>query len=245
MRGRTVTFNVMTTVSLIALAACGTSERQPSGGGSADRAAPAPTSLSTANAQAAERATDSTQAAGVPTAIADVGTHGEDLYDQVKALNWTHARAIMDSLDQSAAGLKPKERAQLSGLLDTLHRAVAAHQRDVASEAANRVTFVGANLTESYHPKMPADIVRLDYYGRELEIWAARKNTAKLRATAMALRQTWGRVKAVEISHGGTAAAARMDSLIAQLATAGAPSDYARLATPLLDAVDELEKPFS
>ncbi len=202
------------------------------------------TSKPAANAEMTERTADSLQAVGVPAAVADVGTHGEDLYDQAKASSWTKAGQIMDSLSQSAAMLKPDERAQLSGTLDSLTRAIAAHQRAAALEGANHVTFIGAKLTEAYHPKMPADIIRLDYYGRELEIWAAQKNLAKLTSTTADLKRTWDAVKSNEISHGGTVPAAKMDQLVARLAAAKSVGDYAKLATPILDLVDELEKPF-
>lgn len=197
-----------------------------------------------ANAELTERAADSVQGVGVPVAVAAVGTHGEDLYDEAKASNWAKARTLTDSLDKSASELKTSERSELSGALDTLRKAVSARDRRLALEAANRVTFIGAQLTEAYHPKMPADIVRLDYYGRELEIWAARNDIGKLVSTRDALRRTWEAVKPNVISHGGSAAAARTDSLLARLASAKTAREYARVATPFLDAVDELEKPF-
>ena len=132
----------------------------------------------------AEAVADSIGNVGVPPAVADVGTHGEDVFDQAKEGNWPKASAIMDSLDRSVQAPRASERAQIAPVLDSLHRAVAAHQAAIATEAANRVTWFGAKFTEAYHPKMPADIVRLDYYGRELEIWAARKDTARLSSTA-------------------------------------------------------------
>jgi hypothetical protein len=197
-----------------------------------------------ANAELTERAADSVQSVGVPASVADVGTHGEDLYDEAKAGNWVKARTIMDSLDKSASELPASERSELSGALDTLRSAVAAHDRERAVEAANRVTFIAAHLTEAYHPKMPADIVRLDYYGRELEIWAARNDLGKLSSTRDALRRTWDAVKPNVISHGGSTAAARTDSLVARLASAKTAGEYAHIAKPFLDVVDELEKPF-
>jgi multidrug efflux pump subunit AcrA (membrane-fusion protein) len=99
-------------------------------------------------------------------------------------------------------------------------------------------------LTEAYNPKMPADVVRLDYYGRELEIWAARNDLGRITTTRDALRRTWHAVKPNVISHGGAAAAARTDSLVARLDSAKTAKDYAQVATPFLDVVDELEKPF-
>ncbi|MDB4899584.1 MAG: hypothetical protein JWN53_1392 [Gemmatimonadetes bacterium] len=223
------------TALLMLLASCGKAGHSSATPGLVDSAAAGPST---------RPAPDSVSSRGVPRAVADVGTHGEDLYDHVKAGNWPTARATMDSLDQSAAAVTGTERVQLAGLLDTLRRAVDAHQRQTALVAANRVTLIGAALTEPYSPRVPADVVRLDYYGRELEIWAARNDMAKLTATSAGLRRTWDAVKPTVVSHGGAVAAARTDSLVARLAVAKRASDYAKLATPFLDVVDQLEKPF-
>lgn len=230
---------LISAAAVIAIVAGCSSSKSPNGGDSATAI-----SKSAANAELTERAADSMQSVGVPAAVADVGTHGEDLYDEAKAGNWAKASVIMDSLDRSASQLTANERRELSGALDTVRKAVSAHDRQLAVEAANRVTFVGAHLTEAYHPKMPADVVRLDYYGRELEIWAARNDLGKLASTRADLQRTWDAVKPDVISHGGAPAAARTDSLVARLASAKTAKDYARLATPFLDVVDELEKPF-
>src|SRR6476469_1870182 len=69
----------------------------------ASDSAATPMSKPAANAELTERAADSLQSVGVPSAVADVGTHGEDLYDEAKAANWTKATVIMDSLDKSAS----------------------------------------------------------------------------------------------------------------------------------------------
>lgn len=228
-------------LSIIAVLAGCSSSKSPNAG---DSAAATPMSKPAANAELTERAADSVQAVGVPAAVADVGTHGEDLYDEAKAANWTKARVIMDSLDKSASQLRANERAALAGALDTVRKAVSAHDRPAAVEGANQVTFIAAHLTEAYHPKMPADIVRLDYYGRELEIWAARNDLGKLASTRADLQRTWDAVKPNVISHGGNAAAARTDSLATRLAAAKTAREYAAVAKPFLDVVDELEKPF-
>jgi hypothetical protein len=231
---------VLTVLSLIIVGGCSSSGKATT----TDTAKVATMSKPAASAEISERAADSIQAAGVPLAVASVGNHGEDLYDEVKASSWTKAGAIMDSLDKAATALTPGERTQLTVVLDTLRKSIMSHNREAAIETANKVTFIAAQLTEAYHPKMPADVVRLDYYGRELEIWAAQKNMPKLSATANDLRQTWERVKPNVLAHGGSAAAAKTDGLVAQLVTAKSPADYARVAKPFLDIVDELEKPF-
>jgi hypothetical protein len=225
---------IITSAAAILLGACGKTDSNASAdsrGAGGVVAVATPSSTST---------TDSAASA----VVAAIGTHGEDLYDQARLGDWTRAQALMDSLDAAAKALKGNERAQITSVLDTLRGAISAHERGVALEASNRVTFVAATLSEPYHPKTPADVVRLDYYGRELEIWSARRNTTKLAETSADLRRTWDAVKPTVTSAGGGKAAATTDALVVRLAAAKSPVDYARLATPFLDVVDELEKPF-
>jgi hypothetical protein len=190
-------------------------------------------------------ATTAAPANNIPKAVVDIGTYGEDLYDQVKASKWTKAKALMDSLDASATTLSADERANLTGTLDTLRNAIAAKRREAALEGSNRVTYVVAIISEPYKPVTPVAIVLLDYYGRELEIWSGRGNMAKLKSTSADLTKTWDGVKPTVVSAGGATAAATTDSLVAKLGVAKSPADYARLATPFLNVVDELEKPFA
>ena len=136
-------FKVLTTFSLVIVAGCSSSSK----GSGTDTTKVASTSKQAASAEITERAADSIQVVGVPAAVGDVGTHGEDLYDVAKASNWTKAGAIMDSLDKAATALTTGERTQLTGVLDTLRKAVASHDRQGAIETANQVTFIAAHLT--------------------------------------------------------------------------------------------------
>jgi hypothetical protein len=229
---------IITAAAAALLGAC--SHKDASGGSKIDSVGGAVAPAAPVNPAATPVDADSTASA----VVVAVGTHGEDLYDQVKLGDWTKAKATMDSLDASARALKGNENAQIAGVLDTLRGAISGHKRDAALEGSNRVTFVAAALSEPYHPKTPADVVRLDYYGRELEIWAAQKNAKKLAETSADLRRTWEAVKPTVVSAGGAKAAATTDALVIRLAAAKSPADYGKLATPFLDVVEELEKPF-
>lgn len=55
---------------------------------------------------------------------------------------------------------------------------------------ANQATFLIADLTARYNPKVPVEVTKLDYYGREIEILPMTKDEAKLKPTAQAIRQT-------------------------------------------------------
>ncbi|HEY8310370.1 MAG TPA: hypothetical protein VIG47_07435 [Gemmatimonadaceae bacterium] len=187
----------------------------------------------------------------MPPALDAVGTHGEDLYDAVKAKNWTKSATITDSLDASVRALASSgqnagaDQTLLTAELDTLHRTVPAHQGDAAIKAANRVTYLAARMSAQYHPTIPAEVAMLDFYGRELEIWSADNNSTKLSQTAADIKQTWNTLRPAVEAHGGATAAKRTDDLIAQVVAAKSTADYKRVATPILDEVDLLEKVFS
>jgi hypothetical protein len=186
-----------------------------------------------------------------PAALTGVGTYGEDLYDQTKASDWTLARAAMDSLRGAAQTLSPgdvrveSERTALVAVVDTLGRAIAAHDRVAAMRAANEVTRLAATMTDVYRPATPTQVSLLDYYGRELEIWSARGDQGRLSQTAAAIRGTWQSLKPAVEARQGTLIAEQTDSIVSRIAAARTTRDYARLATPLLDDVDQLEAVFT
>jgi multidrug efflux pump subunit AcrA (membrane-fusion protein) len=195
-------------------------------------------------------ASSSPASAPIPGSINDVGTYGEDLYDQVKLGDWAKAKAYLDSLHAAAPNLPSGEqvRAQrndLDSAIARLDKAVAARDRSTALEVANRATYLSAQMTTPYHGVAPTEVLLLDYYGRELEIWAARRNLPKLKETAAALESTWSALKPTVERRGGALAARNTDVLVARIKSAKSPADYARVATPFLDQVDELEKVFT
>ncbi len=68
------------------------------------------------------------------------------------------------------------------------------------------------------------------------------KDEAKLKSTAQALRQTWNSVKPKVEAKGGTKEAQNFEALVAKVDAAQNTSDYAKVAKPILDEVDNLEK---
>ncbi len=112
-------------------------------------------------------------------------------------------------------------------------------------QEANQIMLIAANLTEPFHPKTPVDVTRLDFYGRELEIWSAAKDEAKLKTTADALQEIWKKVRPAVVGHNGKAVAKTFDGLVDKLTRAKSPEDFKAIATPILDEVDNLEKVFA
>ena len=207
------------------------------------------TSNQPADSTAASSTTAGTTNVPIPAAINDVGTYGEDLYDQAKVEGWTRAKAYLDSLHIAATNLPDdqpvqRQRSALDSAIIALDEAVAARNRAAALEAANRVTYIAAQMATPYRAATPIAVALLDYYGRELEIWASQKNLPKLKETAAALERTWTALRPTVEQSGGATAARDTDRLVARIKAAKSPAGYASIATPFLDQVDELEKVF-
>lgn len=241
-------------VSMGGLVGCGQSSGGGTAAGTGGTASASAGSAMVARTPSNSTATGDTAASvsgGVPAVVTAIGNHGEDLYDAVSAGAWGRARAIADSL-RTAVNQLPSttaapagDRQGLVAELDSIQRALAARQKGAGLKGANRVTYLAAQMTAPYHPMPPAAIALLDYYGRELEIWAAENNMAKLNQTSADLQTTWNGVRADVVSHGGAAQARHTDSLVTRVAAAKSAGAYARTAKPVLDEVDELEKVFT
>ncbi len=187
----------------------------------------------------------------VPASLSKVGEYGETLYDMAKANDWPKAPANLTSLKDAAKRLRADlkndskaELAQLDSKIAALTKAVTTKNHQAAMRDANEVTLMDAKITMQFEPKIPVEVTLLDYYGRELEIWSATENIAKLKTTASEMRRTWNAVRPSILSRGGTAQAQKFDALVARVEAAKSSSDYGRLATPMLNEVDNLDKVF-
>lgn len=193
---------------------------------------------------------DSTRKAGapVPKSVDAVGTHGEDLYDEVKAGNWKKAGVLLDSL-RVAIGQLPTDiatdvKTSLSALVDSLSADITGKRRTQGMVDANRVTLLADEMVRPYASPTPVQVMLLDYDGRELEIWSAANDTGKLAAAKRDLRKNWDDIRA-EVQKRNPAQAERTETLVARIEHAKLPSEVKKLATPFLDQVDVLEKVFA
>ena len=185
----------------------------------------------------------------VPTALANAGEYGENVYDYAKANGWKNAEvkltALRDAVKTVRTDIKDKSQAvdRLDANVATLDRAVTAKDRQATMREANQVTLQVADMTAAYKLSVPVEVTRLDYYGRELEIWAQAQDVNKLQTTAREMRQTWDTLRP-SIEARSATEARKFDGLVARVESATTPADYARVATPVLNEVDNLEKLF-
>jgi hypothetical protein len=185
-----------------------------------------------------------------PNALANIGEYGENLYDAAQAKKWTDARASLNQLkgaiQQSGTELNKagEQRTKLQRLVDSLDKSITKKAQFETTRDANQVTLMGSELVASYHPKVPVEVIRLDYEGRELEIWSHAHSMAKLKETAADIRRTWDEVKPQIESHNGTAESRAFGKLVTDAEQATTVAQYQKLAPKILDQVDKLEKVF-
>jgi hypothetical protein len=202
--------------------------------------APPPASASTAV----------TTAESVPQSLANAGEYGENVYDYAKANDWKNAGVKLAALRAAAKQVRTDVRnngaavERLDGNVAALDSAVSSKDRQATMREANQVTLDVADMTTAYKLSVPVEVTKLDYYGRELEVWAQAQDVNKLQATSGEMRRTWDALRP-SIEAKSATEAKKFDALVARVEGAKMPADYARAATPVLNEVDNLEKLFA
>jgi hypothetical protein len=208
----------------------------------------------TVPALAAEPAKDAkpeAQTSTVPASVADTGELAENIYDAARDGKWDVVSGKLAELKSTAAKLKTDvatpgadqlgNLSKIESQIGAVEKAVVGKQKHEVMLTANQVTITAAEISMPFHPKVPADVTRLDYLGRELEIWSNADNSEKLKSTSEQLSATWKAVKPNINAHGGKAEAKAFGVLVNKVAGAKSTSDYSALVKPILDEVDKLE----
>ena len=186
----------------------------------------------------------------IPTSLMEVEKLGEHSYDEVKSQLWDKAGSTFISLQTAAkklpddVKLSDADKKRLDTELTNLEKALNAKNRAAGMRAANQITLIGADLVEPFGPNVPADVTRLDHYGRELEIWVEAKDLGKLKSTTSAIRKCWDKLQPAVKARSGEAEAKRFSALVAQAERAKTVEDFGKVFTPILDEVDNLEGVF-
>ena len=184
-----------------------------------------------------------------PPSLANAGEFGENVYDFAKANDWKNAdvklAALRDAVKKVRTDVKSKGAAvdHLADNVAALDQAVTTKDRQTAMREANQVTLDVADMTTAYKLSVPVEVTKLDYYGRELEVWAQAKDANKLQATTRQMRRTWDSLRPTIEGHSKTEAK-KFEALVAQAESAKTPADYTREAALILNEVDNLEKLF-
>lgn len=191
------------------------------------------------------------QSGAIPKTLIDMGEYSENIYDFTKAADWKNSEAKFNQLKSTAkrAHLDVKkenlDQSALDTTIDTLEKDIIARDRHASMREANQMTLIVINLTSSYPQSIPPEITKLDYYGRELEIWAAVNDIKKLHVIAQEMRRTWEGIRPLLEARGDITEAKKFENLIVQIEHAKSASDYSNLAKLVLEEVDNLENIFN
>lgn len=181
--------------------------------------------------------------------LEQAGHWSENLYDRALAGDWTGAatdlQALRGSLERLQRSFRGSEHLSSATAATTrISAAISARDARALAREANAVTRDVALLTASTHPAVPADVTLLDFYGRELEIWAAAGDSGNLRKTQREAAETWARLAPLLTVRGATAERDQFGALMKRLEDARNIDEFRALAKPILDEVDNLEKVF-
>ncbi|MEA5551846.1 hypothetical protein VB713_12905 [Anabaena cylindrica UHCC 0172] len=179
-----------------------------------------------------------------------IGEYSKTIYNLIKTNNWAEAKNHLSLLKALSDHLKTEKGktdvnlAKLDSSITVLQSTVAAKNHQAMCDA-NQVSAIADQLAMQLEPKMPLEVAMLDYYGRELEIWAADGNTARLKNVAGKIRETWEALRPSIQSHGGSPQLQKFDdTLVALVETASSPTEYSLLAAPVQGEVNNLRKVF-
>jgi|KBSSwiStaDraftv2_1062776.scaffolds.fasta_scaffold00998_11 hypothetical protein len=186
-----------------------------------------------------------------PSSLTDAGEFAENIYDRAAANDWTGAAfgvgILRGAVRKVRADVQHRSdvKAALDGHVLALDRAVREQNRWLAMREANHVTLAVADLTAGYKLRVPVELMKLDYYGRELEIWAEVEDMERLQTTASEMVKEWDRLRPAIDARNPPAEGQKVGDLLAQVEGAQTSDDYARLSKSVLDEVDHLETLFN
>ncbi|MCB1025049.1 MAG: hypothetical protein KDB79_11690 [Acidobacteria bacterium] len=183
----------------------------------------------------------------IPASLADAGEFSENIYDAARIDDWKTAESKLSDLKSAVKKLEGEkiDSGSLLTTLKSLGEAVSGKNKYGALEISNRFTLEAADLTAKFDPRVPVEVTKLDYYGREIEIRAGEKDETKLKQTTREMRKTWDAVRSRVEANKGEKEAALFEGLVKRAEAASSVADYAKLATPILDEVDNLENVFN
>ncbi|HOX27559.1 MAG TPA: hypothetical protein PLQ76_00240 [bacterium] len=182
--------------------------------------------------------------------VLDIGKTAEDIFNNVNAGKWKavpgkikHLRtaALNSDLARIIGGDDAKK---VNTALDAIEKAAADKDKKSALEAANQLTFLAINIAGRYNPAIPVGISLLEYFGRELQLGAAAKDTARINAAIKNIRNTWDMVKGPVREHGGVVEEKAFSLLVLGLEKAGSSSAIVSLYPRVIEQVGRLEKVF-
>ncbi|MEC4814697.1 MAG: hypothetical protein SAK29_15670, partial [Scytonema sp. PMC 1069.18] len=178
-----------------------------------------------------------------PVSLGKVSQYSRTVYNTAKNKDWDDTTTNVFLLEKAVKSLgrevkdNKTEVARLNFKIELLKIAMMARNGPSVMHDINQVFLITDRMSVQFQPKIPVDVLLLEYYGRELEIWAPTGNKAWLHKTAKNMGHTWKTARPYVVASGGTAQARNFDSLVNRVEVASSASEYESLATSVLNKV--------
>jgi archaellum component FlaC len=139
-----------------------------------------------------------------PKQLQTIETDSEDIMDDISNNDWTKAQAKIVEMKSSLSELKPLlESAKVSSsfingvqtALTSLEKQVAAKKAHEAKVQANAIRKFIPDIADSFQTKLPTDLARLDYLGREIILNFEGKDWTSAKSNFTNGKEIWTRVK--------------------------------------------------
>jgi hypothetical protein len=192
---------------------------------------------------------EKTENAKALKALDMLGDDAEAVYDLGNTADWPNAPAKVAALKEAAAAVENFKNLSLASTqrlgiqVTAADAAVTAKDKMAIMLSANQITLIAADLADPLQPTTPTDVTRLDYLGRELEIWSTANNPDKVKSTVDQINTIWTRLKPTATDADADEAKI-FDAIITKMNAAKTNDDYLAASKAIDDGVDKLAEPF-
>jgi hypothetical protein len=181
-----------------------------------------------------------------PLSLSEVDDSARYLFECARDAKWMQAEGQLDALQRAVGDLPtalrpPDVAASLRNRVRELPDDVSHHERIRTMEAANAITESVIGLSAAFESRVPAQIPRLAYLGRQIEVGIAAGRKAVIARAVADIRQTWDALRPEIEGRGHRADVRRMTDIVVSLETTKDTAEDAALARDELATVSHLE----
>jgi hypothetical protein len=190
------------------------------------------------------------QADQPPLALSQIDRAAKDLFDSARDSAWTqadeHLRELQRGVQNLPTNVAPADvvdslRARVTQLADTVPH----HDRVKTMDAANAITKSAMGLNDAFPSPVPAQLPRLAYLGRQIELSVAAQDQNLFSRSVADMRQAWQELQPQLEGRGHSADQRRMTDIVVSLEVTTKLSDAEPLARQERDVVDRLASAFT
>ena len=193
-------------------------------------------------------------AGAVPNDLQTIEAAAEDIIDLAPSGGWD--KIGMDVTDIANAwksyelqagkdGASQEIQDAMTSAIMNLQTASAAKDSSATMQGSNDVSAAVVEMFALYHPKIPADIGRLDVLERQVILDVAAKDYSAAETDLAKTKSVWDEVKPSALEHNGKEVAAQFEASLAAQESALTTKDDVALTTEAkdgLEIVDTLEQ---